>query len=42
MRFEVIEDEIESEELKLEEVQEKLAQFDYTLMNQQKTEELNQ
>ncbi len=42
LRFKVIEDEIQNEEVKLENVQDKLAQFDYTLMNQKKSEELNQ
>ena len=42
MRFKVIEDEIQNEETKLEDVQDKLAQFDYNLMNQEKSEELNQ
>ena len=42
MRFKVIEGEIQDEEIKLENVQDKLAQFDYTLMNQEKSEELNQ
>jgi len=42
MRYKVIEDEIQSEETKLEGIQERLAQFDYSLMDQQKTKELNQ
>ena len=42
MRFKVIEDEIQDEEIKLENIQDKLAKFDYTLMNQEKSEELNQ
>ena len=42
LRFKVIEDEIQNEEIKLENIQNKLANFDYTLMNQEKSEELNQ
>ena len=42
MRFKVIEDEIQSEELKLEDIQDKLTKFDYSLMDQKKSEELNQ